>query len=194
MASRQKQTVSESRVRLFGYDFTGWKFRALSALVLLICTGIGAAMSSEFERWRSSGAEQARAASESSKAYDALGDIPRRAGEYIAAKREGSTEDVRAVARLLRTMMFDIENKRYSVSHFQTAIAGRAAYWRDAFTILAANKSPASRDFSKGELLMFRALANDLAALLTLYGKSFKSESVDVAAAAQDGRVLSEYR
>ena len=157
-------------------------------------TGIGGTAGREYERWRSSSADQAKAALIAANAYESLGDLPRRAGEFIGTKREGTKDDVRRVARLLRSMMFDIDNGRYSEAHFQTAIGGRAEYWSNAFAVLSDGKSPASKDFTLGERKMFRALSNDLKSLLSLYGKSFDSEAVDVSATAQDGRALAEYR
>lgn len=147
---------------MFGYKIEGWKFQALTAIAATALLGLGTIIGGEYERWRSSSAEQALAAYNAVNAYEALGDVPRRAGEYVATKREGSPEDVRKVARLLLAMMFEIENERYSVVHFQTAVGGRAKYWRIAFAVLFAGQSPASSEFNAGELRAYRALSNDL--------------------------------
>lgn len=194
MATKRNKASGENSIDEFGLNISGWKFKVLAAVSFVALTGFGGIVGREYERWRSSSGEQAITALEAAKAYDQLGDVPRRAGEYISTKREGSKDDVRAVARLLRSMMFEIESDRYSVAHFQQAIGGRAKFWSKAFGILAAKKSPAATDFSAGELVMFGRLSDDLASLMTLYGKDFESESVDNAAAAQDRRILEKYR
>lgn len=194
MTKKSNSSENDSSITIFGVTIGGWKFKVVGAISVAALALVSGAAGQEIQRWRSSSAEQAKAAIEAAKAYDQLGDVPRRAAEYIATQKEGSKDDVRVVARLLRSMMFEIENERYSPAHFQQSIGGRAGFWSKAFAALASKKSRAASEFSSGELAMFRALSDDLASLLHLYGRDFESDSVETVAAAQDGRILAEYR
>ncbi len=114
MATKRNQASGENSIDEFGLNISGWKFKALAAVAFVALTGFGGIVGREYERWRSSSGEQAIAALKAAKAYDQLGDVPRRAGEYISTRREGSKDDVRNRKRPIFSGTFSAGDRRKS--------------------------------------------------------------------------------
>lgn len=189
-----KDTNATEPFQIFGWHLSGLRLVILGAIGGVILTVAGNVATAAYSEWRTSINEQLAAARQAGKDYEALGDVPRRAGEFISTQNDGSADDVRSVARLLRSMMMDMSNNRYTADQFQSAIGGRAKYWQHAFDILANHKSPVANEFSEGERELFKSLTKDLEIASQPEADDVGTASMENAAAAQDRRQLPAYR
>ncbi|MGB5077099.1 MAG: hypothetical protein WBO17_06440 [Sphingorhabdus sp.] len=188
--TNESKTKSTDSFQLFGWRLSG---QAQAALVAALLAVVGSIATLAYSEWRTDVNGQITASRQAANEYEDLGDVPRRAGEFIRTQNEGSPEDVRAVARVLRSMMIALTNERYTVAQFQGAIGGRAKYWQRAFVILSSKQSPVSIHFSLGESEIFKSLARDLEVAVRPEGSGFGTASAENAAAAQDRLNLPSY-
>jgi hypothetical protein len=135
---------------------------ALEAYKAHIVTEQGARQSLE-EQQRKDREATLQVLRNASDSYDDLGDLPRRATEYVESGRDGRPEDVRTIyrhfSRFMRVIRVDAASADDLTRYYGVGVVGG---WGDRFIRLGTDKAPTSNRFSNLEKSNFRALGSAL--------------------------------
>jgi hypothetical protein len=131
--------------------------------------------------------ERARALLESfGKAYDDLGDLPRRAAEFAETGRNGTVADVRVMYRHFARLRDSVTSKALTPDAVAQKYAPYLRGWGTRFMNLGESIAPSAPAFSKIERYNFSVLGPALAALSKRAVQDSGIPEVDIAGAVSN--------